>query len=207
MYIISVIYIISIIQIMFLTLVVSYFSGVISDDDNETSNQDNPVDREDMPDGSRTPPTPPSQSPPPTSPLLSRVRAVAHLRPVSIPDIVRDMAGKDPKRKLADFDRRYMPDGVPLPEASGTGKTGENRSNLKRKAKGIARSLAEVFAYLTFNTSSLNESKKLLSIITNVSLRIKCIISIMCIKYIIRFKCIMFIAFVIVHSLIFSQRI
>ena len=57
-----------------------------------------------MPDGSSTPPTPPSQSPPPTSPLLSRVRAVAHLRPVSIPDIVRDMAGKDPKRKLADFE-------------------------------------------------------------------------------------------------------
>ena len=187
----------------FLTLVVSCFSGVISDDENETSNPYNPVDREDMPDGSRTPPTPPSQSPPPTS----RVPAVAHIRPVSIPDIVRDMAGKDPKRKLADFDRRYMPDGVPLPEASRTGKTGENRSNLKRKAKGIGRSLAEVFAYLTFNTSSLNESKKLLSIITNVSLRMKCIISIMCIKYIIRFICIVFIAFVIVRSLIFSQRI
>ena len=173
------------------------------DDENETSNPYNPVVTADMPHGSRTPPTPPSQSPPPTS----RVPAVAHIRPVSIPDIVRDMAGKDPKRKLADFDRRYMPDGVPLPEASRTGKTGENRSNLKRKAKGIARSLAEVFAYLTFNTSSLNESKKLLSIITNVSLRIKCIISIMDIKYIIRFKCIIFIAFVIVRSLIFSQRI
>ena len=100
-----------------------------------------------MPHGTRTPPTPPSRSPPPTSPRLSHERAVAHLRSVSIPDIIRDMAGKDPKRKLADFDRRYMPDGVPLPEASGTGKTGENRSNLKRKAKGIARSLAEVFAY------------------------------------------------------------
>ena len=55
-------YIISIIQIIFLTLVVSCFSGVISDDENETSNPYNPVDREDMPDGSRTPPTPPSQS-------------------------------------------------------------------------------------------------------------------------------------------------
>ncbi len=128
-----------------------------------------------MPDGSRTPPTPPSQSPPPTS----RVRAVANLRPVSIPDIVRDMAWKDPRRKLADFDRRYMPDGVPMPEASVTGNTGEHRSNLKRKAKGVARSLAEVFAYLTFNTSSLSESRKLLSIITNVSLKIKYIISIM----------------------------
>ena len=141
-----------------------------------------------MPHGTRTPPTPPSRSPPPTSPQLSRVRAVAHLRPVSIPDIVRDMAGKDPKRKLADFDRHYMPDGVPMPEASVTGKTGEHRSNLKRQAKGIARSLAEVFAYLTFNTSSLSESKKQLSIITNVSFRIKCIISIMCIKSIILIK-------------------
>jgi hypothetical protein len=51
--------------------------------------------------------------------LLSRVRAVAHLRPVSILDIVRDMAGKDPQGnlgKVADFDRHYMPDGVPEPE-------------------------------------------------------------------------------------------
>ena len=181
-------------------------SAVLSDDEPATSNELEPFDghHENMPHGTRTTPTPPSPSPPPASP---RIRAVAQLRPVSIPDIVRDMAGKDPKRKLGDFDRRYMPDGVPLPESSGTGKTGENRSNLKRKAKGIARSLAEVFAYLTFNTSSLNESKKLLSIITNVSLRIKCIISIMDITYIIRFKCIMFIAFVIVRSLIFSQRI
>jgi hypothetical protein len=66
-----------------------------------------------------------------------------------------------------------MPDGVPEPDVSVTGNTGEHRSNLKRKAKGIpgiARSLAEVFAYLMMNTSSLNESKKLLSIIANVSL-------------------------------------
>ncbi len=37
---------------------VSSSSGVISDDENETSNPYNPVDGEDMPDGSRTPPTP-----------------------------------------------------------------------------------------------------------------------------------------------------
>ena len=150
--IICIISLITLISIILFTKDVSSFSAVISDEEDGTSNQHNPVDNEDMPHGTRTPPTPPSRSPPPTSPLLSRVRAVAHLRPVSIPDIVRDMAGKDPKRKLAGFDRRYMPDGVPLSEASGTGKTGENRSNLKRKAKGIARSLAEVFAYLTFNT-------------------------------------------------------
>jgi hypothetical protein len=132
-----------------------------------------------MPHGSRTPPTPPARLPPPTSPLSSRVRAVAHLLPVSIPDIVHDMAGKDPRRKMADFDRHYMPYGVPAPEASVTGNTGDHRSDLKRKAKGMARSLAEVFAYLTFNTSSLEQSKKLLSIITNVSLRIMSIIQLL----------------------------
>ncbi len=36
-----------------------------------------------------------------------RQRAMAQLRPVSIPEIVRDMA----VRKIADFDRHYMPDG------------------------------------------------------------------------------------------------
>ncbi len=119
-----------------------------------------------MPHGTRTPPTPPSRSPPPASP---RVRAVAQIRPVSIPDIVRDMAGKNIQQKLADFDSHYMPDGVQEPDVSVTRNTDEHRSNLKRKAKGIARSLTEVFAFLTFNTSSLNESKKLLGIITNVS--------------------------------------
>ena len=146
---------------------------MISDDELHTGHHNNPME----PDGTRTPPTPSARSPPPTSPPPSRIPAVAHLRPVSIPDIVRDMAGKDTRRKLADFDRHYMPDGVPEPEASVKGTTGEHRSNLKRKAKGIARSLAEVFAYLTFNTSSLNESKKLLSIITNVKLKMMCHIS------------------------------
>ncbi len=127
-------------------------SAVLSDDEPATSNQLDPFDchHENMPHGTRTPPTPSSRSPPPASP---RVRAVAQLRPVSIPDIVRDMAGKNPQQKLADFDRHYMPNGVQEPDVSVTGNTGEHRSNLKRKAKGIARSLAEVFAYLTFNTS------------------------------------------------------
>jgi hypothetical protein len=84
------------------------------------SNQHNPIEHEDMPYGSRTAQTPLARSPPPTSPLLSRVRAVAHLQPVSIPDIVRDLAGKDPQRKIADFDRHYMQDAVPEQEASVT---------------------------------------------------------------------------------------
>ncbi len=85
--------------------------AVLSDDELAMSNQLDPFDvhHENMPHWTRTPPTPPSRSPPPASP---RVRAVAQLRPVSIPDIVRDMAGNNPQQKLADFDRHCMPDGV-----------------------------------------------------------------------------------------------
>ena len=68
------------------------------------------------------------------------------------------MAGNFAEKKLADFDRRYMPDGVPEPDVSVTGITGEHRSNLKGKAMGIARSLAEVFAYLTFNAKRVEEA-------------------------------------------------
>ena len=116
-------------------------SAVLSDNEHATSTGLDPFDNEDMPHwhGKRTPPTPPSPSPPPASPLPARARAAAQLRPVSIPEIVRDIAGKNSQQKLADFDRHYMPDGVPEPEVSVTGNTGEHRSNLKRKAKGISR--------------------------------------------------------------------
>ncbi len=43
-----------------------------------------------------------------------------------------------------------------------------HRSGLKRKAEGNSRSLSEVFAFLTHGAASLEEAKKLLSIITNV---------------------------------------
>ena len=42
-------------------------------------------------------------------------------------------------------------------------------AELKRKADGISRSLSVVFAYLTHGTASLEEAKKLLTIITNVN--------------------------------------
>ena len=70
-------------------------SAVLSDNEHDTSTGLYPFDNDDMPHGTRTPPTPPSRSPPPASPLPARVRAVAQLRPVSIPEIVRDMAGKN----------------------------------------------------------------------------------------------------------------
>ena len=100
----------------------------------------------------------------------ARVRAIAQLRPVSIPDIVRDIAGSNPQQRIAAFDRHYMPDGVPAPEASVQGNAEDHRADLKRKADGISRSLSDVFAYLTYNTTSQNEAKKLLTIIHNVCL-------------------------------------
>jgi hypothetical protein len=94
---------------------------------------------------------------------------MAQLRPVSIPDIFCNMAGKDPLRKIAEFDSHYMPGGQPAQEASSHLNSDAHRSDLKRNAEGISRSLSKVFAYLTHGTASLEEeAKKLLAIITNV---------------------------------------
>ena len=144
------------------------FATVVPDDGGQRIADD----EDNRPSGSQTPPTPPvqaepSQSPPP-SPRPMRQRAMAQLRPVSIPEIVRDMAGSDPVRKIAGFDRHYMPEGLPAAEASSRGTCDAHRAELKKNATGIARSLSEVFAYLTHGTKSLEEAKKLLSIITNV---------------------------------------
>jgi hypothetical protein len=121
---------------------------------------------------SQTPPTPPVQhkpSPsPPPSPRPMRQRAMAQLRPVSIPNIVSDTAGPDPLRKIADFDLHYMPNGQPAAETSSSGNSDAHRSELEQNAEGLTRSLSEVFAYLTHGTASLEEARKLLSIITNV---------------------------------------
>jgi hypothetical protein len=129
---------------------------------------DDPLPLED-PAGVRTPPTPPVVPTHSQSPAPLRQRAMAHLRPVSIPDLVSNMAGKDPTRKIADFDRHYMPDGQPSPDVSARGDADDHRSELKRKADGISRSLSEDLAYLTHGTASLEEAKKLLTIITNVN--------------------------------------
>ena len=160
--------------------------AVVSDDEFP-----DPLDLYD-PAGSRTPPTPPVEAcdshsglPPSPIPAPMRQRAMAQLRPVSIPEIVCNMAGKDPIQKIAEFDRHYMPDpdGQPAPDASARGNANDHRSDLKRKADGISRSLSEVFAYLTHGTASLEEAKKLLTIITNVNY-IDSIIYIMVIMFI-----------------------
>jgi hypothetical protein len=99
-----------------------------------------------------------------------RQRAMAQLRPVSIPNIVCDLAGPQPVRRIAEFDRHYMPDGQPAAETSSRGKSDAHRTELKQNAEGLSRSLSEVFAFLTHGTASLEEARKLLSIITNVFL-------------------------------------
>ncbi len=47
---------------------------------------------------------------------LSEIPANASLLPVTIPAIVRDMAGPNPLRAVNNFDRHYMPNGVPDPD-------------------------------------------------------------------------------------------
>jgi hypothetical protein len=95
---------------------------------------------------------------------------MAQLRPASVPAVINDTAGKNLAQTLRDFDRHYMPNGHP--DASATGLDAAHRSELKRKADGISRSLSEVFAFLTHGIASLEEAKELLTIITNVCFQI-----------------------------------
>ena len=76
-----------------------HLATVVPDDDGQRGHQN-----EDRPSRSQTPPTPPvhsgsSQSPPPSARPM-RPRAMAQLRLVSIPEIVRDMAGSNPVGRI-----------------------------------------------------------------------------------------------------------
>jgi len=76
-----------------------HLATVVPDDAGQGGHQN-----EDRPSRSQTPPTPPvhagsSPSPPPASRPM-RQRAMAQLRPVSIPEIVRDMAGSNPVGRI-----------------------------------------------------------------------------------------------------------
>ncbi len=82
----------------------------------------------DDPPGACTTPTPPVVPSPSPSPAPMRQRAMEHLRPVSIPDIVRTMAGKNPVHEMADFDRHYMPGGLLSPDASARGNAMDHSS-------------------------------------------------------------------------------
>ena len=83
---------------------------VVPDDDLVEEPFEEPCDE---PSGTRTPPTPevsPSHAPLPPAPPL-RQRAMAQLLPVSVPAVIKDMAGKNLAKTLRDFDRHYMPNG------------------------------------------------------------------------------------------------
>ena len=81
---------------------------------------------------SQTPPTPAHHQPSPSPPRPIRQRAMAQLRPVSIPNIVSEMAGPDPLRRIADFDRHYMPDGQPADKSSSHWNSDAHRSELEK---------------------------------------------------------------------------
>jgi hypothetical protein len=91
------------------------YTAVVPDDDHgRISEEEEPQHLR-----SHTPPTPPDRlQPTPSPPRPIRQRAMAQLRPVSIPNIVSDIAGPDPLRRIADLDRHYMPDGQPAADAS-----------------------------------------------------------------------------------------
>ena len=114
----------------------------------------------------------PESDPQPQPPApASRRRAVAHVRPISIADIVRDLSGSDPMRVVQDFDRIYMPEGGVTVHSVVPDQPGEEdrRSELKRKAANITRSYSEVFAMLTSGNSSQAEAARLLKTTKNVT--------------------------------------
>ena len=97
------------------------YTAVVPDNDHGRISEE----EEPQPLRSNTPPTPPvHHQPSPLPPRPIRQRAMAQLRPVSIPTIVSDIAGPDPLRRIADFDRHYMPDGQPAAETSVCGNAG-----------------------------------------------------------------------------------
>ena len=69
---------------------------------------------------------------------------------------------------MRDFDSRYIPDGFMANDTRLWGGFDMDRDNLKRKAQDISRSESEVYAFLTHNTTSLEEARRLLRIISNV---------------------------------------
>ena len=118
-----------------------FYMAVLPDDDHGQHRSDE--EQQQQPSRSQTPPTPTSEHAPShslnPSPRPMRLRAMAQLRPVSIPNIVSDIAWKDTIRKIAEFDRHYMPDGQPSQETSSQGKSHAHRSDLKRKAPHLPR--------------------------------------------------------------------
>jgi len=113
------------------------------------------------------------QEPSPPSPQLAsapvmRQRAVAHVVPIYIPSVFHQIAGRDPLKAVRDIDSRYIPDGFVANNTTLWPGYDMDRENLKRKAEDISRSESEVYAFLTHNTASQEEARRLLRIIGNV---------------------------------------
>ena len=93
--------------------------AVVPDDDDDDDLGRISEEEDPRPPRSLTPPTPQVHAQPsPSPPRPIRQRAMAQLRPVFIPNIVSDIAGPDPSRRISDFDRHYMPNGQPAAETS-----------------------------------------------------------------------------------------
>ena len=149
---------------------------MVSDDEAPPPADQSP-DEEDLPPLQHPDSHPPSpQQPDPPSRAVQdqqppgRQRAMAHVRPISVSDIVRNLAGSDPMRAVHNFDRVYMPNGFvvrSIAEAS-SNDTNANRSELKRKAEQISRSYSEMFSMFTSGNSSEAEARRILKTVTNV---------------------------------------
>ena len=104
-----------------------------------------------------------SDLPPP-----ARQRAVAQVRPISMIQVVLDMAGRDPVQGLRNLDMACMSARDIHPTQFPAWCQHVQTAGQKRKAQDMSRSECEVFAFLTTNTSSQQQAKHLLDIITNV---------------------------------------
>ena len=138
---------------------------VLSDDEcfNEDDQQNSWHNAAEIPQPSESPP-----SPQPASAPSMRQRAVAHVLPISMPNVFREIAGRDPFKAVRDIDSRYIPDGFVANDSTLWPGHDMDRVNLKRNAEDISRSESVDYAFLTHNTTSLEEARRLLCIITNV---------------------------------------
>ena len=98
-----------------------------------------------------------------------RQRAFAQVLPINVSQVVKDIGGPHPFEAVRQFDRNYMYGAVfgspSFPSFCGF----VERESLKRKAEEISRSESEVVSFLMHNTTSQEQAKQLLEIITNLS--------------------------------------
>ena len=95
---------------------------------------------------------------PPVPPRSSRQRAVAHVLPMSMSQVVRDMAGRDPIKALETFDKTYNynpEEGIPYFRWFAS----MNRESHKRKAEDISRSECE-FLHFKHKIQHLRNKQK-----------------------------------------------